>query len=90
MDDKLLVNIDGEKNAWVCKFCQGYMKRNKMPSTCHMNKLEIKDVEELLRLNKGGIQKTKMGKIASKKYNTLGPPHPPLLCPFLPQSGRYS
>ena len=23
-----------------------------MPSTCHMNKLEIKDVEELLRLNK--------------------------------------
>ena len=52
MDDKLLVNIDGEKNAWVCKFCQGYMKRNKMPSTCHRNKLWINEAEELLRLNK--------------------------------------
>ena len=28
------------------------MKRNKMPPTCHMNKLWIKDAEELLRLNK--------------------------------------
>ena len=47
-----MVNIGGVKTARLCLFCQGYMKRNKMPSTCHMNKLEIKDVEELLRLTK--------------------------------------
>ena len=28
-------------------------------------------------VTKGDIQKTKTGKIASKKYNTLGPPTPP-------------
>ena len=47
-----MVNIGGVKTAWICLFCQGYMKRNKMPPTCHKNKLEIKDVEELLKLNK--------------------------------------
>ena len=47
-----MVNIDGEKRAWICKTCQGYMQRNKIPPTCHKNKLEIKDAEELLRLNK--------------------------------------
>ena len=47
-----MVNIDGEKRAWVCKTCQGYMQRSKMPPTCHKNKLEIQEVEELLRLNK--------------------------------------
>ena len=52
LDDKLMVNIDGARTAWICKFCQGYMKRNKMPPICHMNKLWIKDAEELLRLNK--------------------------------------
>ena len=52
MDENLMVNIGGVKTARLCLFCQGYMKRNKMPSTCHMNKLEIKDVEELLRLTK--------------------------------------
>ena len=31
---------------------------------------------------KGGIQKTKTGKIVSKKYNTLGPPPPPLVVSF--------
>ena len=41
-------------------------------------------------LYKGDIQKTKTGKIASKKYNSLGPPPTPPLRPFLPQSGRYS
>ena len=52
LDENLMVNIGGVKTTRLCLFCQGYMKRNKMPSTCHMNKLEIKDVEELLRLNK--------------------------------------
>ena len=52
LEENLMVNIGGVKTAWICLFCQGYMKRNKMPPTCHMNKLEIKDVEELLRLNK--------------------------------------
>ena len=52
LDENLMVNIGGVKTARLCLFCQGYMKRNKMPSTCHMNKLEIKDVEELLRLTK--------------------------------------
>ena len=50
LDENLMVNIGGVKTTRLCLFCQGYMKRNKMPSTCHMNKLEIKDVEELLRL----------------------------------------
>ena len=52
LGENLMVNIDGVKTAWVCKFCQGYMKRNKMPPTCQMNKLEINDVKELLRLTK--------------------------------------
>ena len=52
LDENLMVNIDGVKTAWICLFCQGYMKRNKMPPTCQMNKLEINDVEELLKLNK--------------------------------------
>ena len=52
LDDKLMVNIEGGKNAWVCKFCQGNMNKNKMPSICHRNKLWINEAEELLRLNK--------------------------------------
>ena len=52
MANSLMVNIDGQKRAWVCKTCQGYMQRSKMPPTCHKNKLEIQEVEELLRLNK--------------------------------------
>ena len=51
-ESSLMVNIDGQKRAWVCKTCQGYMQRSKMPPTCHKNKLEIQEVEELLRLNK--------------------------------------
>ena len=52
LDNKLMVNVDGVRTAWICKFCQGYMKRNKMPPTCHMNKLWINDAKELLRLTK--------------------------------------
>ena len=52
MANSLMVNIDGKKRAWVCKTCQGYMQRSKMPPTCHKNKLEIEEAEELLRLNK--------------------------------------
>ena len=52
LKDSLLVNIDGEKRAWICKTCQGYMQRSKMPPACHKNKLEIEEAEELLRLNK--------------------------------------
>ena len=52
LKESLLVNIDGEKRAWTCKTCQSYMQRSKMPPTCHRNKLEIEEAEELLRLNK--------------------------------------
>ena len=52
LKESLLVNIDGERRAWVCKTCHGYMQRSKMPPTCHKNKLEIEEAEELLRLNK--------------------------------------
>ena len=52
MESSLMVNINGQKRAWVCKTCQGYMQRSKMPPTCHRNKLEIQEAEELLRLNK--------------------------------------
>ena len=39
-----------------------------------------------LSKSKGVIQKTKTGKIVSKKYNPPGPPPPPPpLCPFLPK-----
>ena len=52
LGEQLMINIDGVKSACVCLFCQGYMKRSKMPPTCHMNKLWIKEAEALLRLNK--------------------------------------
>ena len=35
-----------------------------------------------LGMTKGGIQETKTGKIASKKYNPLGPPPPPPVVSF--------
>ena len=52
LKESLLVNIDGERRAWTCKTCQGYMNKSKMPPTCNRNKLQIKEAEELLRLNK--------------------------------------
>ena len=52
LGDQLMVNIEGGKTGCVCLFCQGYMKRGKMPPTCHMNKLWIQEAEALLRLNK--------------------------------------
>ena len=52
LERSLLVNIDGERRAWTCKTCQGYMQKSKMPPTCQNNKLQIKEAEELLRLNK--------------------------------------
>ena len=39
VEDCLKVNINGEKKAWLCKTCQGYLQRNKMPPTCHRNML---------------------------------------------------
>ena len=52
VEDKLKVNINGNKTAWVCKTCQGYLQRNKMPPTCHKNKLEIIDHPDLQWLTK--------------------------------------
>ena len=52
VEEKLLVNIDGERCSWVCKTCQGYMKRSRMPPTSHKNKLSVKNAPQLQRLSK--------------------------------------
>ena len=50
MEEKFLVNINGKKSAWLCKNCQSYLQKNKMPPKSHRNSLEIVHVPQLVEL----------------------------------------
>ena len=50
VEEKFLVNINGKKSAWLCKNCQSYLQKNKMPPKSHRNNLEIVHVPQLVEL----------------------------------------
>ena len=50
VEEKFLVNIKGKKSAWLCKNCQSYLQKSKMPAKSHRNNLEIIHAPQLVDL----------------------------------------
>ena len=44
--------VIGKTKHWLCKTCQGYMMRNRMPPMCQNNKLSINHEPKLERLTR--------------------------------------
>jgi len=69
------VRLEINENCVICKFCDQYFKKNKLPPTCRTNKLEILPVpKEITILNEYErilIQRAKAFQIVQRAHTVM-------------------